>query len=121
MHFLLRLLITAVVFYCLPFFIPGIHVSNFVAAVVAAVIFGIVNALVRPIVLLLTLPLSVLTLGIFVLVVNALMFWLVTWIVPGYRVDNFAAAFLGAIVMMVVGYIVNHLLRGRPQVRTRPA
>lgn len=118
MHFLLRLLITAIVFYALPYFVPGIHVNNFLAAVIAALIFGIVNAVIRPIVLLLTLPISVITLGLFVLVVNALMFWLVTWISPGIRVDNFIAALIGAVIMMIVGYIVNHIFRGRPAVRT---
>lgn len=120
MHFLLRLLITAIVFYCLPYFVPGIHVSNFVAAVIAALIFGIVNAVIRPLVLLLTLPLSVITLGLFVLVVNALMFWLVTWIAPGIRVDTFTAALIGAVIMMVVGYIVNHIFKGEA-VSRRPA
>jgi putative membrane protein len=118
MHFLLRLLINGIVFYCLPFFVQGIHVNNFVAALIAALIFGIVNAVVRPLVLLLTLPLSILTLGLFVIIVNALMFWLVAWISPGIRVDTFMAALIGAIIMMVVSFITNHLFKGEPTVRT---
>lgn len=118
MHFLLRLLINGIVFYCLPYFIQGIHVNNFVAALIAALIFGIVNAIVRPLVLLLTLPLTILTLGIFVIIVNALMFWLVAYIAPGVRVDGFIPALLGAIVMMIVSLITNHIFRGREAVRT---
>ena len=120
MHFLLRLLITAIVFYCLPYFVPGIHVSNFVAAVVAALIFGIVNAIIRPIVLVLTLPLTVVTLGLFVIIVNALMFWLATWISPGFKVDGFVPALEGGIIMMIVGLVTNHLFR-ESRVRTTTA
>lgn len=111
MHFLLRLLINGIVFYCLPYFVHGIHASSFGAAVLAAFIFGIVNALVRPIVILLTLPLTLVTLGLFLIVVNALMFWLATWIAPGFKVDSFTAALIGGIIMTIVGFITNHLLR----------
>lgn len=118
MHFLLRLLINGIVFYCLPYFVQGIHVNNFLAAIIAALIFGIVNAIIRPIVLLLSLPLTIITLGLFVIVVNALMFWLVGWISPGVRVDGFVPALIGAIVMMIVSLITNHLFRGSEAVRT---
>lgn len=118
MHFLLRLLINGIVFYCLPYFVSGIHVNNFIAALIAALIFGIVNAVIRPLVLLLTLPLTIITLGLFVLIVNALMFWLVSWLAPGIRVDNFTAALIGAIVMMIVSFLTNHLFRGERVART---
>lgn len=118
MNFLLRLIINGVVFYCLQYFVPGIHVHNFGSAIIAALIFGIVNAILRPIVLLLTLPFTILTLGLFVLIVNALMFWLVSWIAPGYVVDTFWAAFIGAIVMMIVSFLTNHLLKSERATRT---
>ncbi len=117
MHFLLRLLINGIVFYALPYFVQGIHVNSFTAAIIAALIFGIVNAIIRPIVLLLTLPLTILTLGIFVIIVNALMFWLVGFFYHGIRIDNFMAALIGAIVMMIVSFITNHLFRGPEAVR----
>lgn len=119
MGFLLRLLVTAVVFYFLPYFVPGIHVAGATSAIVAALIFGIVNAVVRPLVLLLTLPATILTLGIFVIVVNALMFWLTALIAPGFKVDGFMPALIGAIVMMVVGIVVSHLLKDER--RRRPS
>lgn len=111
MHFLLRLLINGIVFYCIALYVPGIHANGFGAAVLAAFIFGIVNAVVRPIVLLLTLPFTIVTLGLFIIVVNALMFWLATWITPGFKVDGFTPALIGGIIMMIVGFITNHLLR----------
>lgn len=117
MHFLLRLIINGIVFYLIAMYVPGIHANSFGAAVLAAFIFGIVNAIVRPIVLLLTLPFTILTLGLFIIIVNALMFWLATWIAPGFKVDGFMPALIGGIIMMIVGFITNHLLREQP-VRT---
>lgn len=114
MHFLLRLIINGIVFYLIAMYVPGIHANSFAAAVLAAFIFGIVNAIIRPIVLLLTLPFTILTLGLFIIVVNALMFWLATWIAPGFKVDGFTPALIGGIIMTVVGIITNHLLRERP-------
>lgn len=118
MTFLLRLIINGIVFYCLQYFVPGIHVHNFGSAIIAALIFGIVNAILRPIVLLLTLPFTILTLGLFVLIVNALLFWLVSWVGPGYVVDSFGAAFIGAIIMMIVSFLTNHLLKSERATRT---
>jgi putative membrane protein len=111
MHFLIRLLINGIVFYLIALYVPGIHANSFGAAVLAAFIFGIVNAIVRPIVLLLTLPLTIITLGLFIIIVNALMFWLATWIAPGFKVDGFTPALIGGIIMMIVGLITNHIFK----------
>lgn len=111
MHFLLRLLINGIAFYLLAMYVPGIHTNGVGSAVLAAFIFGIVNAIVRPIVLLLTLPLTIVTLGLFIIIVNALMFWLATWIAPGFKVDGFMPALIGGIVMTIVGIVTNHLLK----------
>lgn len=113
MNFLLRLLVNGVAFYLIAMYVPGIHANSFGAAVLAAFIFGIVNAIVRPIVLLLTLPFTIITLGLFIIVVNALMFWLATWIAPGFKVDGFMPALIGGIIMTIVGIVTNHLLRER--------
>lgn len=114
MAFLLRLVLTALVFYLLPRFVHGIYVDNATSALIAALIFGVVNAIIRPLVLLLTLPLTVLTLGLFIIVINALMFMLTAWIAPGFRVDGFYPALIGAIVMMIVGFIVSHTFHDEP-------
>jgi putative membrane protein len=111
MHFLIRLLINGIVFYLIALYVPGIHANSFGAAVLAAFIFGIVNAIVRPIVLILTLPITIITLGLFLIVLNALMFWLATWIAPGFTVHGFRAALIGGIIMMIVGLITNHIFK----------
>lgn len=113
MNFLLRLLINGIVFYLIALYVPGIHAHGFGAAVLAAFIFGIVNAVIRPIVLLLTLPLTIVTLGLFIIIVNALMFWLATWVTPGFKVDGFTPALIGGVIMMIVGLVTNHLLKER--------
>ncbi len=90
--------------------VPGVSVKNFWAALIAALVIGLVNALVRPILLILTLPVNILTLGLFTLVINALMFWLASSIVRGFDVANFWAAFWGALVYWLVSWLVNGLL-----------
>ncbi len=111
MHLLIRLLINAIVFYLIAIYVPGFHINGFMTAVIAAIVFGIVNAIIRPIVLLITLPATILTLGLFVIIVNALMFWLTVVIVPGFRVDGFGPALIGAVIMMIVSLITNHLFK----------
>jgi putative membrane protein len=111
MHLIIRLLVNAVAFYLIATYIPGFHVSSFVAALVAAIIFGLVNAIIRPLVLLITLPLTIVTLGLFIIIINALMFWLTAAIAPGFKVDGFVPALEGAIVMMIVSFVVSHLFK----------
>ena len=91
--------------------LPGIRYESWVSLILAALLLGIVNALVRPLVLLLSLPLILLTLGFFILVVNALMFRFVAVMVPGFHVDSFGSAFFGAIVISVVSWIIGTLFR----------
>jgi putative membrane protein len=110
MQLLIRLLINAVAFWLIAKYVPGFHMSGGIwTPIIAAVIFGIVNAIIRPIVLLITLPLTVVTLGLFIIIVNALMFWLVTWITPNFKIDGFGPALIGAIIMMVVSFIVSQV------------
>ena len=89
---------------------PLIVVSDLTAAVVFAVVLGLLNALVRPVLLLLTCPLTLLTLGLFVFVVNAIVFWLTTIVVGGVQVDGFLGALYGAIVVSVCSSIANNYL-----------
>jgi len=117
MTLLLRLIINAIVFYLIAMFVPGFHIVNFGAAIIAAIIFGLVNAIVRPILLIITLPLTIITLGLFIIVLNALMFWLVVWITPGLRVDGFTPALIGALIMMAVSFVLSHLIRSERRAR----
>ena len=111
MHLLLRWVIYTLAIMLLPYILPGITVKNFYAALIAALILGLVNAIIRPLVILLTLPVNILTLGLFTLIVNALMLWLVSTMVKGFDVANFTAAFLGALILWAVSWIVNALTK----------
>lgn len=109
MGFLVRWLINAVALYVTTLVIKGVKVPDFGAALVAALVLGIVNAVIRPVVLLLTLPLNIVTLGLFTFVVNAAMLYIVSK-VTALRVDGFWAAFLGAIVLSIVSAVLTRLV-----------
>ncbi len=111
MHLIVRWLIYTLAIMLLAYIVPGISVKNFYSALMAALILGLVNAVIRPLVLLLTLTVNILTLGLFTLVINALMLWFVASIVKGFDVKNFVAAFLGALVLWVVSWITNALTK----------
>jgi len=85
--------------------VPGIKSKNFLAFLIAATVLGLINAFIRPALWFLTAPLSVLTFGLFALVINALMIMLAAALVPGFEVKGFGSAFLGAIIMAIVGVI----------------
>ncbi len=111
MAILIRWLIYAVAIMLLTYIVPGISVKNFYSALLAALVLGLVNAVIRPLIILLTLPVNILTLGLFTLVINALMLWFVASIVKGFDVRNFVAAFLGALVLWVIGWLTNALTK----------
>jgi putative membrane protein len=102
--FLIRLVINALGLWLAAELVPGISISSPGTLVLAALLMGVVNALVRPLAVLLTLPLTILTLGIFLLIVNAAMFGLVAWLLPGFAVSGFLAALLGWLIVSVVSW-----------------
>lgn len=110
MKFFLRLILNAIALYAIAQMHIGLHVSNTGAAVLGALLLGVCNALVRPILFLLTLPLTILTLGLFTFVINAVVFAIVAYITPGFRVDSFGSAFWASLIMWIVSWIVNHVL-----------
>jgi putative membrane protein len=85
--------------------VSGIKAKNFLAFILAATVLGLINAFIRPALWLLTAPLSVVTFGLFALVINALMIMLAAALVPGFEVKSFGSAFLGAIIMAIIGVI----------------
>ena len=89
---------------------PGVHVESFFAAAVAALALGLVNAIVRPILVILTLPVTLLTLGLFIFVINALLFWLVAEIVQGFAVTGFIGALVGSILYSLITLVTSWLL-----------
>jgi putative membrane protein len=105
MKILGKLLVVALTLIGISYLSVGISVESFYIAVVVAVILGLLNILVRPVLLFLTLPINILTLGLFTFVINALLFWFVASFVDGFVVSGFLAAFLGALVVSVANYI----------------
>src|SRR5438045_380066 len=101
--FLFRLVITGLGLWAAETIVPGVRIDGWGNLVVAALLLGIVNAVIRPIILILTLPLTVLTLGLFILVVNGISLYLVAWLVPGFYVSGLGAAVLGSIVVGLTG------------------
>ena len=113
MRLLLHWLLSALALLIVARVVPGFYVRGLATALWAAVIIGLVNATLGALLELITLPLTILTLGIFWLVINALMLWLATAFVPGFHISGFVAAFVGAIVLMLVNLLFRALLPKR--------
>lgn len=96
--------------------INGIRIESIGMSIIAAGILGVVNAVLRPVALILTLPINLLTLGLFTLVVNAMMLQLVAAVVPGFHIDGFGAAFWGALVISLVSWLLNIFVAGNGRV-----
>lgn len=109
MPFLINWVIAALAIVIVAHVIPGFHVAGFGTALLAAVVIGLVNATIGLIVQLLSLPLTILTFGLFYLVVNALMLQLAAWFVPGFVVDGFLSAFVGGVLLSVVSTVLKNL------------
>jgi putative membrane protein len=103
--FLLRAVITAAGLYLATQWVPGVHINSTTTLLIAAVLLGVVNAIVKPIAFILTLPVTILTLGLFLFVLNAAMVALVAWMLPGFHLDGFKAALLTAIIVWIVSWI----------------
>lgn len=109
LQFILTWLATAVSLIVTAFIVPGFVVVSFSAAIVGAAVLGLVNAVVKPILVLFTLPLTILTLGLFLLVVNAIALGLVSYLTPGLTITGFFPAALGSIVLTFVSGVINQL------------
>ena len=110
MRLLFTWLINAAALFALPFLMSSVTVSNVGAALIAALVLGLVNTLIKPILVLLTLPVTILSLGLFILVINALLFWGVTHLVDGIAVSGFWSAFIASIVYSVISWTLSALL-----------
>jgi putative membrane protein len=108
---LLVWVINTVALIAVAYLMPSIHVSSFGAALVAALVLGLVNAVVRPVLVLLTLPVTVLTLGLFIFVLNGLLFWMVgTWL-EGFDVGGFWSGVIGALLFSIVSWLLSALVQ----------
>lgn len=109
MKILAHWVLNALVILAAAYLLPGVTVSGFVPALLVALVLGILNAVVRPVFILLTLPITVLTFGLFLLVINSVLVYVTSFIVPGFSVANFWWAFLLGLVLSALNYIVNRL------------
>ena len=110
--FLVRFLITALGLWVADKLLPGIAFTSTGALIVSALVLGLVNAVIRPILFFVTLPLTVLTLGLFILIVNGISLAIVAWLVPGFVVSGFGSATLGAIIVGLTSWAASHFIGG---------
>lgn len=107
MRLLLLWILNAIALLAVTYLLPSIQVSGFGTALLAALGLGLINTLVRPVLAILTLPITVITLGIFYLVLNGLLFWLASAFIPGFEVQGFASAVVGAILYGVIAWALS--------------
>jgi len=114
--FLVRVLVNTLAIALAASVIPGVELDGVVPALAAGLVLGFINALIRPILLILTLPITFVTLGLFILVVNGLCFWFVAWLIDGFRVKGFWPAVGGALVVSAVSWALTALTNHRNKV-----
>jgi len=110
--FVFRLVITGLGLWAAETIVPGVRIDGWGNLVVAALLLGVVNAVIRPIILILTLPLTVLTLGLFILVVNGISLALVAWLMPGFSLSGLGAAILGSLVVGLPSWFASAFVGG---------
>lgn len=113
MMFIIRLVLNALCLIVVATVIPGIVIVSFPIALLAALVIGLVNALVRPLLEILSLPITILTLGLFSLVINALMFALAAWLTPGFSVAGFGPAFWGGLLYAVLATVISWMVNAK--------
>ena len=110
--FLIRAAVVALGLWLASQIVPGVEIRSTGSLIAAALLLGIVNAFVRPILVILTLPITLLTLGLFLLVINGIMILVASHIVPGFQVYGFAPAFWGAVVLALLGMLIKAVVKG---------
>ena len=110
MGIITKLLLTVLALLLVSNFVPGIEVSGLYIALIVAVVLGIINLVVKPLLILLTLPINLLTLGLFTFVINAFLFWFISTFIDGFSVDGFIPAFIGAFIVAAVHWLAEKLV-----------
>ena len=110
MKLLAKWLLSAAALLLVAYLYQAVEVRSFTAALIAAFVIGLLNAVVRPVLVLLTLPVTVLTLGLFLFVINALMFWAAASVLDGFQVRGFVAALIGSLIYSVIGMVIESAL-----------
>lgn len=111
--FLLTWILTAVALLLTASIVPGISIASFYVAIIAAVVLGLINAIVKPLLIFFTLPLTILTLGLFIFVINAIAFSLVAYFTPGFTINGFFPALFGSIILSIISGVLNSLFLPR--------
>jgi len=111
MGIIVNLLINGLAVYITAYVLPGVSVDNFITAIIVSVVLGVVNTFLKPILLILTLPATILTLGLFTFVINALMVYIVATFVPSFHVDGFWSALLFSLVLSLVSWVLKGLTK----------
>ena len=106
MDFIIRILINGVAVFLTAYLLPGVTVKNFLHAILVAVVLSVINAVIKPILVILTIPITILTLGLFILVINALIIMLVDYLLSGFKVKNFWWALAFSIVLSIINAIL---------------
>lgn len=115
---LFRWLISAVSLLIVSYIVPGIEVQGFFYALIAALFLGVLNAIVRPVLIILTLPLTIFTLGLFLFVVNGIMLMLVSLVLKGFHVNGFWPAVLGALLLSVINWFSNSYINSKGRIES---
>ena len=112
MKLILNWLLSAAALLFVAYVYSGVEVKSFTAALIAAFIIGLLNTVVRPLLVILTLPVTVITLGLFLFIINALMFWAAASLLDGFQVRNFTAALIGSLIYSAIGLVISSALQG---------
>ena len=113
MEILINWILSALIIFSIGYLLPGIHVLNFTSALVMALVLGIINAIIKPVLLVLTLPINILTLGLFTFVINALLVLLAAKFVTGFKIDGF----WWALIFSIIFSLINSFLQSRIKIR----
>ncbi|MBT2300820.1 phage holin family protein [Variovorax paradoxus] len=112
MRLLIKWLLSALALLAVTYVYSGVQVPNFTSALIAAAVIGLLNMFVRPVLVVLTLPVSIVTLGLFLFVINALLFWAASGLLSGFHVNGFVAALIGSLIYSLLGLVIEAALGG---------
>jgi putative membrane protein len=112
MKLILKWLLSAAALLFVAYVYSGVQVQNFTSALIAAFVIGLFNVVLRPVLVVLTLPVTIVTVGLFLFVINALMFWAAASVLDGFHVNGFAAALLGSLIYSLLGVLIESALGG---------
>ncbi len=110
MKLLVGWILNALALLAVAYFVPGIHVSGFMAALIAALVIGFANMLIKPVLVLLTLPVTIITLGLFIFVINGILFWAAGHLLNGFTVDTLLAGIIGALVYSLISWALSAIV-----------